>query len=205
MHADEAAVAGAAEQRPPQQSPAGDKAAARGEARVPSSSEPGTARGAEGSCLRGPRLPRSRRRQVRTYWRLKTQEEYERDEDKKEPIPKKFFDFKSLEQMIEHLPYKDNMSRRALAEDQERRLCFHQFLRGVLQISPDERWTPKQAAESPFVSGGPYEPNWQVPDDEPVPSFATMSEGTAKSSTLTAAIGRGAGDVPRLRAAALGA
>lgn len=203
--------------RPPsvhRRAPSGDEAATRdgssdgrGEARVSGSSDgglaPGVSRGHGGDRVRGHRVTRGRRRRVRAFWRLKTREEYERDEHKKEPIPKKYFDFKSLEQMIEHLPYKHNMSRRALAEEQERRACFHQFLWGVLQINPDDRWTPKQAAESPFIANGRYEPNWQVPDDEPVPSF-TRNLHPAKSSTLTAAIGRaGVGEVPRLPADAL--
>lgn len=41
------------------------------------------------------------------------------------------------------------------AEEQEVELrrCFLDFLRGVLQLDPHTRWTPRQAAMHPFVSG----------------------------------------------------
>merc|ERR1719230_2429438 len=123
--------------------------------------------GRTGAASRREERQRHRKRKEFKSWRLKNREEYERDEHKKEPSPKKYFDFKSLEQMVEQLPYKHNMSRRARAEECERRACFLQFLQGVLNLNPDPRWTPLQAANNPFISGAPYDRNFVPCDDEP--------------------------------------
>mmetsp|Transcript_23393 Transcript_23393/g.61444 ORF Transcript_23393/g.61444 Transcript_23393/m.61444 type:complete len:1064 (-) Transcript_23393:298-3489(-) len=111
-----------------------------------------------------PRRPRGRRK----GYRLKTQEEYERDEHKKDPTPKKYFDFKSLEQLIQLVPFKQNLDRRARMEEQERRRCFLQFLQGLLKLDPEDRWTPTQARNHPFILMMPHDPQFQpVPDPSP--------------------------------------
>lgn len=56
-------------------------------------------------------------------------------------------------------------------EEKERRLCFLQFLSGLLQLNPDLRWTPKQASGHPFVLGKPYAPDFRPQPDHPVPNF----------------------------------
>lgn len=111
---------------------------------------------------------KSKRRMV---WRLKTKEEYERDEHKKEPTPKKYFNFSSLEQMVSMAPYRNNLSRRQLKEEKERRLCFLQFLSGLLQLNPDLRWTPKQASAHPFIIGKAFDPDFSPQADHPVTNF----------------------------------
>lgn len=173
----------------------------RGDPRASGSSDGGRARAAavvgavsDASCCQQTRRCRIVRKGVRTFWRLKTREEFERDEHKKEPTPKKYFNFKSLEQMIELVPYKNNQSQRSLKDEQEGRLCFLQFLWGVLQINPDERWTPKQAAQHPFITHSPYDPDFQPPADEPVPSF-TRAPLPARAAT---GLLFGAVAVPRL-------
>lgn len=178
-----------------------------GEPRASGSSDGGRAQKADESgtvndtmCSQQARRSHIGRRGVRTFWRLKTREEYERDERKKEPTPKKYFEFKSLEQMLELIPCKKDQSQRALKEEQERRLCFLQFLRGVLQLNPDERWTPKQAAHHTFITGACYDPDFQPPPDVPVPSFTTAPlPGPVGVGPLHAAV-----EVPRLFAEVMG-
>ncbi|CAE7357480.1 ppk15 [Symbiodinium natans] len=116
------------------------------------------------------KLPRQKSKR-QTAWRLKTKEEYERDEHKKEPVPKKYFNFCSLEEMVNMVPFRSNLGRRSLKEEQDRRLSFLQFLTGLLQLNPDYRWTPMQASEHPFIMGYHYDPDWRPALDRPVPSF----------------------------------
>jgi serine/threonine protein kinase len=149
--------------------------------------------------LREQRRPRRKKRRVRTCWRLKTREEYERDEHKKEPTPKKYFEFKSLEQMVENLPYK-SMSHRSKLDEEERRQCFLQLLLGILQMDPDKRWTPLQAVRQSFISGYPYNPEFVPCQDDPVPSLMSLLNKIPKSAVVSLA----AGQVPRLSADALG-
>lgn len=134
------------------------------------------------------RRPRGRRR--RTLWRLKTVEEYTSDEHKKEPVKKKYFSFKSLEEMIQLVPYKGNLSKRALREEQERRVCFLQFLGGVLEPNPNRRWTPLQASSHPFITGEHAQEWAPEVDPKPAPSFA---EAAPPGRVAT-------GEVPRLPA-----
>jgi len=37
-----------------------------------------------------------------------------------------------------------------VSQEKERRLCFLQFLSGLLRLNPDLRWTPKQAGDGSF-------------------------------------------------------
>merc|ERR1719346_262539 len=79
-------------------------------------------------------------------------------------------------------------------------MCFLQFLWGVLQINPDRRWTPKQAIKHSFITGAAYNPDFQPPDDEPVPSFTRATPpGRPCIGALT-----GSGEVPRLPVDAMG-
>jgi serine/threonine protein kinase len=135
---------------------------------------------------------RSRRRSTgaHTAWRLKSKEEFERDEHKKEATPKKYFNFNSLDEMIALVPFRPNLSRRHQQEEQERRLSFLQFLTGLLQINPDLRWTPKQATMHSFISGTPYEPDFQPPpDDDPNPSFSQVPPPSRSVQLPLAAMG----------------
>lgn len=125
-------------------------------------------------------------------WHLKSRAEYMKDSKKEEDAGKKYrhLDFESLEQMVEthqdHRAYK----RDALAQ----RHSFLQFLCGVLQVNPDERWTPLQAAGSSFISGRPYDPKFFPVDDELVPSFMEKLDKVPNSSTTL--IQRICADVP---------
>jgi len=102
------------------------------------------------------RLMRSCRRKSRTSWRLKTCGEYERDEHKKAANSKRVRFFFSLEEMVV----------KGISEETRRR-CFLQFLNGLFQMSPKERWTAKQALQHPFVdSTVQYDEHFQpLPDD----------------------------------------
>jgi len=146
-------------------------------------SSDGGPRGSQQGLGRTPRTGRRGGRRTRTprtkrnVWRLKTREEYERDDEshKKQPIPKKYCNFKSLEQMVELVPFRlgprkamtEEQETRIIMEEKERRACFLQFLTGVLNINAEERWTPNQADRHSFISGEKYDPNWAPPPDEP--------------------------------------
>ena len=141
------------------------------------SDAPSGSRGSRGGSRHGSRggetlpSPMRRKSKRRLVWRLKTKEEYERDEHKKEPTPKKYFNFSSMEQMVTMAPYRSNLSRRQLKEEKERRLCFLQFLSGLLRLNPDLRWTPKQASVHPFILGKAHDPDFQPQADHPVTNF----------------------------------
>eukprot|EP00927_Polykrikos_kofoidii_P048501 TRINITY_DN42777_c0_g1_i1.p1 TRINITY_DN42777_c0_g1~~TRINITY_DN42777_c0_g1_i1.p1 ORF type:complete len:933 (+),score=129.28 TRINITY_DN42777_c0_g1_i1:71-2869(+) len=130
----------------------------------------------------GNRPSRQRRRVSRTAWRLKTRDEFEKEQRQKAPISKKYFNFKSLEEMIEIVPFKQTLTPQQQTEEGQRRLCLLQFLRGALQLNPAKRWTPKQAALSPFVLGTCYDANFQPPLDDPEPPVTRMPTSPSPAS-----------------------
>lgn len=75
----------------------------------------------------------------KSYWRLKTGEEYEHDFNKKAVRSKRSWNFTSVEDIVKDVP-------------EANRSCFLQFLTGLFQMEPGMRWTVKQALQHPFVN-----------------------------------------------------
>jgi hypothetical protein len=134
---------------------------------------------------------RRRRSEQPFKWRLKTKAEYERDSMKKALLNKKYFDFKSLEQMVELVPHRhQQVGTSEREEENQRRLCLVSFLTGVLNLNPEERWTPYQALRHNFVTDGVHNASFKPPKDEtvgvriPLPA-RLLPEGTAADSAGT--------------------
>lgn len=75
----------------------------------------------------------------KSYWRLKTGEEYEHDFNKKAVRSKRSWNFTSVEDIVKDVP-------------EANRSCFLQFLTGLFQMEPGMRWTATQALQHPFVN-----------------------------------------------------
>mmetsp|Transcript_69789 Transcript_69789/g.226991 ORF Transcript_69789/g.226991 Transcript_69789/m.226991 type:complete len:1019 (-) Transcript_69789:261-3317(-) len=88
----------------------------------------------------------------RVAWRIKTAEEYMRDELKKVGPSKKYFNFHDLSSMVDCVPQRPNLTAEQIKIDKERRQSFLQFLGGVLNLNPEERWTPKEALQHNLVN-----------------------------------------------------
>jgi len=93
---------------------------------------------ARGQPLRTHGLPP--RRKTRSSWRMKTSEDYARDEHTTPPTSRRRWSFTSLEQMAAKIPEEDV------------KLSFVQFLHGLLKMSPKERWTATQALQHAFLN-----------------------------------------------------
>jgi len=161
--------------------------------------------------------PRSRAKSGKRSWRLKTVEEYERDEHKKEPAPSKssaYYKFSSLEEMLQSSHCNQGSASKTAERDPKRKdeevmrtkkLVFLQFLNGCLQYNPNERWTPPQAMQHAFVNSEAepaYDPNWAPdPDPNPVPNFLAGSHNLHMHATRYAP-GPTSEAVPRLPAEA---
>lgn len=147
-----------------------DAALAKG--RVPQKLTPGArsrcdcgSRNCNGRCGFGG----SRRDSARVVWRMKTREEFEREEDKKEEPPRQRWNFGSLEQMVAVVPLSSDLPDAVRAEEQDRRRGLAQLLDGLLRLQPEERWTPSQALRHPFLLGTPYCEDFRPPPSSPVP------------------------------------
>eukprot|EP00930_Biecheleria_cincta_P063974 TRINITY_DN4951_c0_g1_i1.p1 TRINITY_DN4951_c0_g1~~TRINITY_DN4951_c0_g1_i1.p1 ORF type:complete len:782 (+),score=121.73 TRINITY_DN4951_c0_g1_i1:136-2481(+) len=95
------------------------------------------------------------RRKTRSAWRMKTSEEYARDEHTTPPTSQRRWNFTSLEQMAAKIP------------EEELKLSFVQFLHGLLKMSPKERWTATQALQHAFLnSEARYDPDFEPTPEE---------------------------------------
>ncbi|MCJ1289452.1 dual specificity protein kinase yak1 [Xylographa carneopallida] len=88
----------------------------------------------------------------RTY-RLKSMEQYSREHGTKEQPSKKYFQATTLPEIIRSysMPRK-NMKQSEIDREMNNRLAFIDFVRGLLNINPLERWSPQQAKLHPFIT-----------------------------------------------------
>jgi dual specificity protein kinase YAK1 len=106
----------------------------------------------------------------RKSWRLKSMEQYSREHNTKEQPSKKYFQANTLEEIIRSyaMPRK-NMKQAEIDRGKStlvggcvdslltntelnNRIAFIDFVRGLLQINPLERWSPQQAKLHPFIT-----------------------------------------------------
>ncbi|KAI4175027.1 MAG: hypothetical protein LQ346_008148 [Caloplaca aetnensis] len=88
----------------------------------------------------------------RTY-RLKSMEQYSREHGSKEQPSKKYFQATTLPEIIRSysMPRK-NMKQAEIDREMNNRVAFIDFVRGLLNINPLERWSPQQARQHPFIT-----------------------------------------------------
>lgn len=120
---------------------------------------------------------RSGEGQQSTY-RFLTESEYEAREMKKPASGKRYFSHDTLEDIVINYPqHRKKMSEEEIAKENQLRLAFIDFLRGLVQFDPEKRWTPGQAARHPFVTEeaftGPYIPAPETPR-KPVSQIVTV-------------------------------
>ena len=97
---------------------------------------------------------------------LKTMQQYQTDQKTVEQPSKRYIQGITLEEMvIKHEGSKKNavLTEEKRLEDRHVRMVFIDFLQGLLNLSPLERWSPQQARLHPFITGapwtGPFDPN----------------------------------------------
>ncbi|GKT87943.1 LOW QUALITY PROTEIN: dual specificity protein kinase YAK1 [Colletotrichum tofieldiae] len=98
----------------------------------------------------------------RTY-QLKSMEQYAREHSTKEQPSKKYFQANTLPEIIKSYPMpRKNMKQSEIDREMNNRIAFIDFVRGLLNINPLERWSPQQAKLHPFITQqkftGPFVP-----------------------------------------------
>ncbi|KAL2752580.1 hypothetical protein ACRALDRAFT_1036473 [Sodiomyces alcalophilus JCM 7366] len=98
----------------------------------------------------------------RTY-HLKSMEQYSREHNTKEQPSKKYFQANTLPEIIKTYPMpRKNMKQHEIDREMSNRISFIDFVRGLLNINPLERWSPQQAKLHPFITQqkfhGPFVP-----------------------------------------------
>ncbi|KAI1268347.1 kinase-like protein [Xylariaceae sp. FL1019] len=99
----------------------------------------------------------------RKIYSLKSMEQYSRERGSKEQPSKKYFQANTLPEIIKSYPMpRKNMKQSEIDREMNNRIAFIDFVRGLLTISPLERWSPQQAKLHPFITQqkftGPFVP-----------------------------------------------
>ena len=89
---------------------------------------------------------------------LKTRERYSFETGRNEPVPKKYFSITTFPQIILNYPIRSSKEITPMERESEmaNRRCFADFVGGLLNLNPLERWNPYQAMQHPFITGKPF-------------------------------------------------
>jgi serine/threonine protein kinase len=89
---------------------------------------------------------------------LKSRERYSQETGRSEPVPKKYFSTTTFPQIIMNYPMRSSKDISAPERDTEmaNRRCFADFVGGLLNLNPLERWNPYHAMQHPFITGKPF-------------------------------------------------
>ncbi|OBT54758.1 hypothetical protein VE04_10348 [Pseudogymnoascus sp. 24MN13] len=123
----------------------------------------------------------------RTY-HLKSMEQYSREHGSKEQPSKKYFQATTLPEIIRSyaMPRK-NMKPNEVEREMNNRVAFIDFIRGLLNINPLERWSPQQAKLHPFITQqkytGPFVPpmNLKTSSSNRSPAPGTQQQQQAEA------------------------
>lgn len=98
-------------------------------------------------------------------YRLKTIEEFNRDNNANEKPGKQYFKWTLLEDIIRNYRIHKNIQKspELIEQEMKNRECLIHFLKGILNLNPLERWTPQQAAMHPFITQQPFTGKWFPP------------------------------------------
>lgn len=122
-------------------------------------------------------------------YRLKTPEEYAKENNTEIPILKKYLRYNRLDEVIMRcpLPQKARMNLEQKNIETLRRRSFLDFLQGVFQLNPFDRWTAKQAMGHPFILNtvftSPYKPLPDMKINERKLHFMVLTQKKPPSSS----------------------
>ncbi|KAF3152748.1 dual specificity protein kinase yak1 [Orbilia oligospora] len=127
----------------------------------------------------------------RKTYRLKSMETYSREHGTKEQPSKRYFQATTLPDIINQyaMPRK-NMKPAEIEREMNNRVAFIDFVRGLLNINPLERWSPQQAKLHPFITQqkftGPFVPPMNLKSSPsgglPKSPHPPMASNTSQSS-----------------------
>ncbi|KAK9253962.1 kinase-like domain-containing protein [Lipomyces tetrasporus] len=90
-------------------------------------------------------------------YRLKSMEKYSREHKTNEQPSKRYFAASNLADIVRTYPMpKRNMKPVEIEREMQNRESFVDFVQGLLNLNPLERWTPQQAKMHPFIANSKY-------------------------------------------------
>ncbi|KAI8639474.1 kinase-like domain-containing protein [Parasitella parasitica] len=102
---------------------------------------------------------------IEKRYEFKSLEKYAREQGKSEQPSKRYFSAKTLPELINSYPImrKTQMTAKEIEKEKQNRLAFIDFLQGLLNLNPIERWSPQQAKKHPFITGEKFTFPFQPP------------------------------------------
>ncbi|KAG0264500.1 dual specificity protein kinase yak1 [Mortierella polycephala] len=111
-------------------------------------------------------------------YRLKSMDTYSREHRVIEQPSKRYFQATSLPDIINTYPMmKKGMTPKEVDKEMGTRASFINFLQGLLNLNPIERWSPHQAKLHPFITGEPFTGNFIPPT---IPKKPQTAENSAR-------------------------
>ncbi|ORX44554.1 hypothetical protein BCR36DRAFT_359718 [Piromyces finnis] len=127
----------------------------------------------------------------KSIYQLKSMEEYMEENNTVEQPSKRYFNGDTLDEIINLYPItRKGLSQREIDKEMQNRTVFIDFLHGLLNLNPLERWSPQEARLHPFITGekylGPYVPSTRIksipPISVPINSYSN-NQVTSTAST----------------------
>nr|CAG8579112.1 7095_t:CDS:2 [Entrophospora candida] len=122
-------------------------------------------------------------------YRLKSMEQYMQEHGCVEQVSKRYFSATTLPEIIKSYPIlRKGLSQKDVEKEMQNRLAFIDFVQGLLNLNPIERWSPQQAKLHPFITGekltGKFTPPMQLKSPNKVCASSTQSPNS-QSTTNT--------------------
>ncbi|KAI0775661.1 kinase-like protein [Trametes elegans] len=118
-------------------------------------------------------------------YRLKSLEQYSREHNTNEQPGKQYFKANSLPDIIRQAPMPSFKStsrqQHELEKEMNNRAAFIDFVQGLLNMNPIERWSPQQARQHPFITGEKWSGPWS-----PLAANSSQSQSPSTASTSAA-------------------
>ncbi|KAI8605804.1 hypothetical protein EDD21DRAFT_362770 [Dissophora ornata] len=109
-------------------------------------------------------------------YRLKSMEAYSKEHRVIEQPSKRYFQATTLPDIVNSYPMlKKGMTPKEIEKETISRQSFINFLQGLLNLNPIERWSPHQAKLHPFITGEPFTGSFIPPTIPKKPSTAENS------------------------------
>ncbi|KAJ2341546.1 dual specificity protein kinase yak1, partial [Coemansia sp. RSA 2618] len=112
-------------------------------------------------------------------WDLKPMEQFARERNTEEKESRRYFSATTLDELITTYPIKRRISEAEQQREYQSRIALIDFLRGLLQLDPERRWSPQQASMHPFITGEPFVGPFVPPRNMHDPSGAPGPYGAA--------------------------
>ncbi|ORY33518.1 kinase-like domain-containing protein [Naematelia encephala] len=107
----------------------------------------------------------------RKQYRLKPMEQYASEHRTNEQPSKQYFKQTKLKDIIMEYPFsKKNPKQSDIDKEMANRRAFVDFVEGLINMDPLQRWTPAQAAKHPYITGEKFTGHFEVSIDTSLPS-----------------------------------